>query len=418
MNNTTLPHQWRRVALGDVLEERLDRAWPEAELLSVTGDRGVILQSESSKRDTSSADKSKYKHVYPNDIVYNTMRMWQGVSARSPYEGIVSPAYTVCRPTSDVDPRYMAALLKHPDLVVQFHRFAQGLVDDTLNLKYQAFAKISAILPPLPEQRRIADILDTVDAAIQQTEALIAKLKLMKAGLLHDLLTRGLDEQGQLRDPIGRPEQFKDSPLGRIPKEWEVRSLGTMARIRRGASPRPIDSPVWFSDNGPGWVRIADVTRSKDHLRETEQHLSPLGVSKSVPVHPGQVIMSIAATIGEPIILDIEACIHDGFVVLDEYERFLTANFLVHYLRFRQGYFRNQGQTGTQANLNTGIVKSNLLGVPPLIEQQSIAAILDNHDVNIRAEEAYCDKLKQLKQGLMRDLLTGRVRVQAEEEAL
>src|SRR5579885_554950 len=128
MNNTTLPHQWRRVALGDVLEEKLDRSWPGAELLSVTNDRGVILQSESAKRDTSSVDKSKYKRVCPNDIVYNTMRMWQGVSARSSYEGIVSPAYTVCRPTSEVDPRYIAALLKHPDLVIQFHRFAQGLV--------------------------------------------------------------------------------------------------------------------------------------------------------------------------------------------------------------------------------------------------------------------------------------------------
>jgi type I restriction enzyme S subunit len=127
--------------------------------------------------------------------------------------------------------------------------------------------------------------------------------------------------------------------------------------------------------------------------------------------------MSIAATIGEPIILAMEACIHDGFVVFDQYDQHLTSDFLVHFLRFSQGYFRSQGQTGTQANLNTGIVKGSLLGVPSLTEQQSIAAIIDAHDARLRAEEAYCDKLKQLKKGLMRDLLTGRVRVQAAEAA-
>ena len=74
----------------------------------------------------------------------------------------------------------------------------------------------------LPEQTRIAAMLDTVDEAIAKTEAVIAKLKQVRAGLLHDLLTRGLDENGQLRDPVAHPEQFQDSPLGRIPKEWKV----------------------------------------------------------------------------------------------------------------------------------------------------------------------------------------------------
>ena len=77
-------------------------------------------------------------------------------------------------------------------------------------------------LPPLPEQRRIAEILDTLDEAIRKTEQVIAKLQQMKQGLLHDLLTRGIDDNGELRDPDRHPEQFKDSPLGRIPREWEV----------------------------------------------------------------------------------------------------------------------------------------------------------------------------------------------------
>jgi type I restriction enzyme S subunit len=198
----------------------------------------------------------------------------------------------------------------------------------------------------------------------------------------------------------------KDSNLERTPKDWATRPLGAITRIRRGASPRPIDSPIWFSDNGPGWIRIADVTRSKDRLRETEQHLSLLGASKSVAVHPGQVIMSIAATIGEPIILDIEACIHDGFVVFDQYEQHLSADFLVHFLRFSQGYFRSQGQTGTQANLNTGIVKRYIISLPPLPEQRRIAEMLDTVDAAIQQTEALIAKLKLMKAGLLHDLLT------------
>jgi type I restriction enzyme S subunit len=85
------------------------------------------------------------------------------------------------------------------------------------------------VLPPLPEQRRIAAILDTLDTAIRTTERLIAKLELVKQGLLHDLLTRGIDANGELRDPERHPDQFKDSALGPISEEWEVATLDLLA---------------------------------------------------------------------------------------------------------------------------------------------------------------------------------------------
>lgn len=84
------------------------------------------------------------------------------------------------------------------------------------------------------QNKRIAAVLDTVDEAIAKTEAVIAKLKQVRAGLLHDLLTRGLDENGQLRDPIAHPEQFQDSPIGRIPKEWEVASVNDLFEMQLG----------------------------------------------------------------------------------------------------------------------------------------------------------------------------------------
>ncbi len=420
MNNTTLPHQWRRVALGDVLEEKLDRSWPGAELLSVTNDRGVILQSESAKRDTSSVDKSKYKRVCPNDIVYNTMRMWQGVSARSSYEGIVSPAYTVCRPTSEVDPRYIAALLKHPDLVIQFHRFAQGLVDDTLNLKYQAFAKISAILPPLPEQRRIAEMLDTVDAAIQQTEALIAKLTLMKAGLLHDLLTRGLDAQGQLRDPIAHPEQFKDSPLGRIPREWEVKPVGEVFDMQLGkmlskAAKTGHNPFPYLANRNVQWdyVDLSDLEWMDFNEAEREKFSLLPG---DLLVCEGGDVGRTAMWRGEQQDCFFQKAIHrlrpkDSSPVLPSY--------MLRFMRFAvyHGFLVSLSSQTSITHLTREKFALLPLPLPQMQEQEEIVKIFDAHDARLRAEEAYCDKLKQLKQGLMRDLLTGRVRVQAAEAA-
>ena len=107
-------------------------------------------------------------------------------------------------------------------------RRMHSLVTGTTSVAAIYWKNLESYLLPWPrpeEQHRIAEILDTIDETIQKTEAVIAKLKGMRDGLLHDLLTRGLDEHGKLRDPIVHPEQFKDSPLGRIPREWEVRQL-------------------------------------------------------------------------------------------------------------------------------------------------------------------------------------------------
>ena len=100
-----------------------------------------------------------------------------------------------------------------------------------LRINLSALKTVHVWAPPLPEQTRIAAMLDTVDEAIATTEAVIAKLQQVRAGLLHDLLTRGLDENGQLRDPVAHPEQFQDSPLGRIPKEWQLQHLDDVVRI-------------------------------------------------------------------------------------------------------------------------------------------------------------------------------------------
>jgi type I restriction enzyme, S subunit len=188
---------------------------------------------------------------------------------------------------------------------------------------------------------------------------------------------------------------------------WITTTLGGLSRIRRGASPRPIDDPRWFAASGPGWVRIADVTRANGRLRQTEQYLSREGSARSVRVVPGDVLMSICATIGEPIIVDMDACIHDGFVVFDRFDGRLDRSFLLHLLRAMSPALKAQGQTGTQANLNTGIVNGYRVTIPESTgEQCRIAAVLDAIDAAIDKTAVMIAKLKQLRAGLLHDLLT------------
>ena len=162
-----IPAGWKCVPLGEVFVERVETGFNHLPLLSVTGDRGVVPRDSLNRRDSSNEDKSAYLRVLPGDIVYNTMRMWQGVAGLSELEGLVSPAYTVCRPLiGRLLPAFAPHLLKHPSNIRMFYRHSQGLVDDTLNLKFHHFARIRIKLPSLKEQRRIATVLGDIDSAL------------------------------------------------------------------------------------------------------------------------------------------------------------------------------------------------------------------------------------------------------------
>ena len=181
--------EWKEVRLGDVFDERNETNCNNLPLLSITGDKGVIYQSESDKRDISNEDKSKYKRICPNDIGYNTMRMWQGRSALSGLEGIVSPAYTIVTPKGNIDVRFMAMLIQQPRIVYDFWTHSQGLVSDTLNCKYPDFSQVKVSIPSKEEQTAVADFFVEIDKEIELANKKLARLQEEKRGLMQVLLT-------------------------------------------------------------------------------------------------------------------------------------------------------------------------------------------------------------------------------------
>ena len=182
--------EWKADRLGKLFFERKETNCEGLEMLAITGTQGIIPRKDLDLKDNSSEDKSKYLRVCVGDIGYNTMRMWQGVSAYSNYEGIVSPAYTILKPSSSINAKYFAYLFKMPETIFLFYRFSQGLVDDTRNLKYENFKKIKVFYPPdVKEQTAIAGVLSAADREIELLRQDIEQEKQKKKALMQLLLT-------------------------------------------------------------------------------------------------------------------------------------------------------------------------------------------------------------------------------------
>lgn len=182
--------EWKEVRLGEVLKERNESRFNDLELLAITSKKGVVKRTEVEIKDNSNEDKSKYKRICPLDIGYNTMRMWQGVSGVSEYEGIVSPAYTILKPTVKVDSYFIGYLFQMPKVINLFWRNSQGLVDDTLNLKYSNLKIIKVkISVDIKEQKAISEVFKTLDHSIELMNKELEVVKLQKKGLMQLLLT-------------------------------------------------------------------------------------------------------------------------------------------------------------------------------------------------------------------------------------
>lgn len=200
------------------------------------------------------------------------------------------------------------------------------------------------------------------------------------------------------------------SPAFATPPDWQVVPIGHLARVTRGASPRPIDNPAWFDvESGTGWLRIADVTAAGKYLLTTKQDLSTAGIAHSRFVSSGNLVMSICATVGRPIITAKDVCIHDGFVVFGNLKAEIE---YVYYVLSAMGTtWSDRGQTGSQMNLNTDIIKSATVRLPPSDEQRAISKALSAVDGLLQGLEALIVKKRGVKRAAMQQLLTGKTRL-------
>lgn len=380
--------EWASVRLGVCFNEVDERVGDgdAGVLLSVSQYQGVVRRESLTSKPPSASDFSKYKRCRVGDIVLNRFNAYRGSLGVAAEAGIVSPDYLVLRPIS-ANPFYVEYLLRshHLSSLMKQTMGGIGAADPDSSgfsrIDTRELFRFDVSLPEPSEQTEVAAFLDRetaeIDAFIADQEELIGLLAERRAATISHAVTKGLDPTVPMKDSgIGW--------LGEVPEHWQVRSIRSLSAVKRGASPRPIDDPVYFDDDGIwSWVRIQDVTASDGFLVETAQRLSTLGASLSVKLSPGALFLSIAGSVGKPCIAGIKCCIHDGFVYFPALGEAISG-FL--FRAFESGQpFLGLGKLGTQLNLNTDTVGGVSIAIPPLRE---IAEILANLEVRLSELDA------------------------------
>lgn len=268
-----------------------------------------------------------------------------------------------------------------------------------------------------PEQSRIAYILDAIDEAIAQTESVIAKLKQVRAGMLHNLLSYGLDEHGQLRDPVAHPEQFKDSPLGLIPREWDVVRLVDRAGVFGG---KRLPSGHSYADlpTGYRYLRVLDFfERSIAYDELAILRKDTFAALSRYEIHDGELFISIAGSLGFVGVLRPETT--ERYILTENAARIsILRDLIPEFLSLYMNGVAVQKQINAEKGIGAGVPKLALhrierlwVAQPKPAEQETIVSITAQFDRQLGAELIELRKLESLKSGLQNDLLTGRVRV-------
>jgi len=326
------------------------------------------------------------------------------------------------RPRGGISPIFLAKQLRTERLHRYFGKEANGTT--RYGLSTASVTGIPLWVPAASEQRRIAEILDTLDEAIRKTEQVIAKVQQMKQGLLHDLLTRGIDDDGELRDPDRHPEQFKDSPLGRIPREWEVGSLRSFySEPHRNG----LYKPNSYHGRGPLMIQMGGIFKGldADFSGAIRVQVSPIEV-RTYGLRQGDLLFarrslvlegagkcSLVRSLPEP------ATFESSIVRVHVDQQRLRPEFVALYLDSSGSYLQRRKciRQVAVSGVSGADISAFPVPCPSLGEQDGIVARHRTLCSRLGEEKTELDKVHTLKHGLMDDLLTGRVRVSVPEEA-
>lgn len=418
-----LPAGWEARSLGDVVSRVTRRNdVRNSNVLTISARDGLINQEAFFNRRIASTDLTPYFLLERGDYAYNksySTGFPVGVIRRLDLypQGVVSPLYICFRPS---------ALCVSSDYLA--HYFQSGLLDDDiawiakegarnhglLNVGVSDLFSVPIYVPPLAEQIRIAEILDTADQAIRSTERLIVKLEQAKHGLLYDLFTRGSDSRGRLRAARSEaPDLYRDSPLGWIPADWPMHLLDDIAIRGSGHTPNKNIPTYW--NGGIKWVSLADSSKlDQIYIRETDKEISELGIANSSAVRhrAGTVILSRDAGVGKSAILAQEMAVSQHFMTW-ACGASLDNHYLYYWLQFMKPRFEAIAMGSTIKTIGLSFFRRLSIALPRIDEQKAAGEQLLAADAALVMHADELRKQRLVKRGLMYDLLTGRVRVGA-----
>jgi len=347
----------------------------------------------------------------------DTLMLWDGErSGLVGYgrQGVVASTVSKLSPSDKVEPKYLYYALSERFGWIQHRRTGTGVphvpkdLGRLLKLRYPKQRTI---------QQRIATILTGIDTAIEKTETLIAKYQQIKAGLMHDLFTRGVLPNGQLRPPREQaPELYQETAIGWIPKQWAVRNLGSMARIVSGVT-------LGSKESGSGglevpYLRVANVQDGYLDLAEIKTVRVTRKELEQLRLQVGDVLMNEGGDfdkLGRGAVWsgEIEDCVHQNHVFRVRTD---TSSLLPYFLAFysessfgKKYFLISSKQSTNLASINSTQLNAYPIALPSREEQQAIIERISAANCRIEQMKAEAGKLRNQKTGLMHDLLTGKV---------
>ena len=370
---------YKQCRIGDIYAERSQRGASNTELLSVTMNDGVKPRSEIEGKDNSSEDKSNYKIVRKGDMVYNSMRMWQGANGISPCDGIVSPAYTVLMPKQEINKGYFAALFKSANLINEFRKNSQGMTSDTWNLKYPQIETIKIQIPSVSEQDKVSELFGVLDARIVAQAQLIEALKKYKRGVMR---------------AIFRDKSFVFSKA----TVWKSIRLGDECVFFSGGTPKSTDSS-YYGGSIP-FIRSGEI-----HGEKTELFLTEAGLQNSSAkmVSKGDLLIALyGATSGEVDISKIDGAINQAILCIRPYD--MSKQYLRYLLEDSKDDIINTYLQGGQGNLSAEIIKNLRVDIPDSTAQSSVVEFLSMIERRIEMSIAECEQIQAMKRSSLQQL--------------
>lgn len=412
------PFGWRRVRLGDLLvslRNGTTQTQTKEESSHPVTRIETIADGAINWKKTGYLEKPDENYrLEAGDILYSHINSVPHMGKVALYEG-GNPLYhgmnlMLLRPkSSDVIPKFLFLVLASEVGRSYARRECKSAISQA-SLSQGQISQLELNIPEeLDEQQQIIEVLSTLDTAIRETEALIDKLKAVKQGLLHDLLTRGIDVNGQLRRPESEaPQLYKESPLGWIPREWEIRQVQELGEAITGSTPPSVDPLAW--GQGIPFITPGDIEDDRP-ISFVERQVSPRG-QKYVRLLPAgsSLVVCIGSTIGKVGMTSAVACTNQ------QVNAVVPGNgtdsvFLFHALQMYAGQLRALAGLQAVPIVNKSSFESIMLPSPFYEEQVGISARVSAISNRLNSEAEQLEKLRQQKIGLMDDLLTGRVRV-------
>ena len=411
-----IPTTWDLVQLGSLFSEHKHKnAGLQSEnLLSLS--YGNIIRKDINTSDGLLPESFEgYNDIDDGDIVLRLTDLQNDQRSLrvglSHERGIVTSAYVTLRKRSEaINSKFYYYLIHSYDVRKGFYGMGAGVRQ---GLNYAGCKKIMLTLPPTDEQESIVAVLDEktakVDALIANVQAQIEKLKAYKQSLITEVVTKGLDPSVPMKDS-------GVEWIGNIPQHWNIARIKNVATILRGASPRPIDDYLVAPGTGENWIKIGDTVKGHKNITQTAQQVSHEGADKSRRVHKGDLILTNSMSFGEPYILAIDGCIHDGWLALTSL-RDVSEDYMYYFLQSSFCYlqFKQQVAGGIVQNLNSEKVASCTIFCPPGDEQFAIIEHLNYKCSQIERlvaiKEAKIEKLEQYRRTLIYEYVTGKKEV-------